>query len=552
MAKRCILPILVLVVTWLSLAACAPAATPTSPPSIHPPQTPIIQLPNQPTTSQTPSAGVVQPPIYPTLSPSPTPSLPPLQTPAWFRDTVLYEIFPRSFYDSNGDGIGDLKGITAKLDYIKGLGVGAIWLTPIFASPSYHGYDTTDYYKIQPEFGTEDDLRELVRQAHQRNIRVLLDYVVAHTSNEHPFFKDAFGNLNSPYADWYRWTNKEHTTYESFASNDIMPTLNHDNPTVAKYLVDMAKYWMQTGIDGYRCDYVLNVPHSFWKKLRAELKAVNPDFLLLAEAWTNALSIKPYYDAEFDATFDFPVYGDIEGNQDKVGDSILLGTRAAGGMEGSMRAEGILFPPGAERVEFINNHDTNRAMSEVQGDVARAKLGALLLLTLPNTPMIYYGEEIGMSGIKGEDDKPRREPMDWYASETGAGMTNWFKPADRNNKPNDGISVEEEQSKAGSLLEYYRGLVALRNANAVLRNGVWVSVATDNDKTYAYLRADDQTRWLIVLNFGDAPASLALDLGLPNQHYTATDALTKKQFTFDGTTFNLTLDGKAGYILQLR
>ncbi len=524
-------PILGFALVLLFFVACAP----------YPP--PITQSPNTPT---------VPPPTYPTIAPSPTSALASIQTPDWFRDTVLYEIFPRSYYDSNGDGIGDLKGITAKLDYIQNLGVGALWLTPIFASPSYHGYDTTDYYKINPDFGTEDDLRELVREAHKRNIRVLLDYVVAHTSNEHPFFKDAFGNPNSPYADWYRWTNKEHTTYESFASNDIMPTLNHDNPAVEKYLIDVAKYWMQTGIDGYRCDYVLNVPHPFWKKLRAELKAAYPEALLLAEAWTNALGIKPYYNGEFDATFDFPVYGDIEGNQDKVGDSVLLGTRALGGIEGSLRAEQILFPPGAERVEFITNHDTNRAMSEAQGDAARAKLGALLLLTLPNTPMIYYGEEIGMSGVKGEDDKPRREPMDWYAAETGAGMTSWYKPADRNNKPNDGISVEEEQGKPGSLLEYYRAVVALRKENPVLRSGVWEPVATDNAKTYAYLRANEQSRWLVVLNFGQDPAQLALDVGLPNQRYAARDALTGKQLGFSGTTFNMTLDGKTGYILQLQ
>lgn len=493
-----------------------------------------------------------------TRVPTFTPSAPAIQTPAWFRDTVLYEIFPRSFYDSNGDGIGDLKGITAKLDYLQGLGVGAIWLTPIFASPSYHGYDTTDYYKINPDFGTEDDLRELVRAAHQHHMRVLLDYVVAHTSNQHPFFKDAYGNLNSKYADWYRWTNAAHTQYESFASNDIMPTLNHDNPAVEQYLIDVAKYWMQTGIDGYRADYVLNVPHSFWKKLRAELKAINPDFLLLAEAWTNALAIKPYYDNEFDATFDFPLYGDILGAHDKVGSSLLLGARSPDAMDGTFAAEQALFPPGAQRVAFIENHDTNRAMSQVKGDVRRAKLGALLLLTLPGTPMIYYGEEIGMAGVKpspARDDKSLREPMDWYASETGPGKTNWYTPADRNNQPNDGVSVEEELGKPDSLLEYYRSLVALRNANGALRTGAQEKIDPRTDSfVYAYLRQGATASFVVVLNFENKPISVTLDLGattLRDGRYIATDALSKQTFDLNGLTLELNLDATTGYLLKL-
>jgi len=531
------------VCVFVSLIACAPTNQPSFGYAQDKPNYPTTQLPNYPTT---------QP--RPTRAPTPTPSQPAIKTPAWFNDIVLYEIFPRSFYDTNGDGIGDLKGITAQLDYLKDLGVGALWLTPIFASPSYHGYDTTDYYAINPDLGTEDDLRELVRAAHARNIRVLLDYVVAHTSNQHPFFKDAYGNPNSKYADWYRWRNPERTSYESFASVAEMPTLNHDNPEVQRYLIDVAKYWMKTGIDGYRADYVLNVPHDFWKKLRAELKAVNPDFLLLAEAWTSGRGIKPYYDDEFDAAFDFPLYGDIEGSQSSVGDSVLLGSRSARALDGTLAAAQVLFPPGAQRVVFLNNHDTNRARSEVNGDLRRAKLGATLLLALPGTPMIYYGEEIGMAGVKGTDDKPLREPMDWYAVETGQGMTMWHKPADRNNTPTDGISVEEQLGKPGSLLEHYRALVALRNGNPALRTGFWERVETENDKVYAYLRRDSAASFLIVLNFDDAPALLTLDLGassLPDGRYAATDVLTNKTFSLDGLTLKTDLAPVTGYVWRL-
>jgi glycosidase len=227
-------------------------------------------------------------------------------------------------------------------------------------------------------------------------------------------------------------------------------------------------------------------------------------------------------------------------------------------MDGTFAAEQVLFPPGAQRVEFLENHDTNRAMSQVEGDPRRAKLGALLLLTLPGTPMIYYGEEIGMSGVKPsppQDDKTLREPMDWYASAFGPGMTNWYTPVDSNNKPNDGISVEEEQGKPDSLLEYYRALVALRNANPALRTGAMEKIDLPADSNaYAYLRQDSTTSFVIVLNFEDKPVALTLDLGvtsLPAGPYAATDAFSKRTFDLDGLTLKLNLDAASGYVLRL-
>jgi alpha-amylase len=504
-----------------------------------------------------------------TVTPTPTPRIEApattatpvraaIQTPGWFRDVVLYEIFPRSFYDANGDGIGDLKGVTAKLGYLQELGVGAIWLTPIFASPSYHGYDVTDYYQVNPDFGSEGDLVELVNQAHRRNIRVLLDFVAPHTSDQHPFFKDAHGNLASRYADWYRWTDPQHLTYESFAGGQTLPTLNHDNPEVQDYLIAVAKYWMRTGIDGYRCDYVLNVPHPFWKRLRSELKAVSPDFLLLAEAWTTVQAIKPYFDDEFDAAFDFPIYHDIQGNQDRIGDSLLLGKLSPQLLETNLNAEPILFPAGAQRVEFLNNHDTNRVMSEARGDARRAMLAATLLLTLPGTPMVYYGEEIGMSGVKApapDYDKTRRDSMDWYAAETGPGMTTWYRSGERQNQPIDRISVQEEQGQSSSLLEHYRALIALRNANLALRTGQRLALRLPSDsKVYAYLRWNAASVFLVVLNFGDQPELVSLDVSaasLPAGQYAAVDGLSGAVVSMNGASLELAVAATQGYVFQV-
>jgi glycosidase len=179
------------------------------------------------------------------------------------------------------------------------------------------------------------------------------------------------------------------------------------------------------------------------------------------------------------------------------------------------------------------------------------------LLTTPGTPMIYYGEEIGMKGEKAsapDYDKTRREPMDWYASEIGQGMASWYKPTTRYNKAADQISVEEQVGKSGSLLEHYRALVLLRNSNTALRSGSFERITVDDSKIYAYLRADDKGAFLVVLNLADTPSSLALDLGntsLPDGTYSAIDALTKKSFDLNGLTLNLNASAKTGYVLQM-
>lgn len=508
----------------LLFTACSPPTQNAAAPA--PTQT-LAQPTRQPTAQPT----TIRPTDRPTghlltRVPSPTSAKPAIQSPAWFDDTVLYEIFPRSFYDANGDGAGDLKGITQKLDYLRDLGVGAIWLTPIFESPSYHGYDITDYYKINPEFGTEQDLQDLVREAHKRDIKVILDFVAGHSSDRHPFFKDAYGNPNSKYADWYRWLDDGHTKYEHFGSATDMPKWNQDNPGTRAYLIDAAKYWMNTAnIDGYRLDYALGVSHDFWKTFREEIKKVNPDALLLGEVWDSGLKIAPYYDNEFDATFDFPVYFDVMGSNDRAGSSALLGTRAPGAFQTMLVAETRLYPPGSGSVRFLNNHDTLRVMSQVNAEcrvqnvecatqnLERAKLAATLLLTLPATPMLYYGEEIGMAGDKSDGDKTVREPMDWYTAESGKGMTTWYNPDTGFNHPGDGISVQEQSGKPGALLESYRALIALRAKHAALRDGEFIPVPlTGSELATAYARVSGTETIVVVLNTGERAADVTLDL----------------------------------------
>lgn len=458
----------------------------------------------------------------PAPTPSPTPAAPPalapIDTPAWLRDAVLYEIFVRSFYDSDGDGIGDLRGVIQQLDVLRDLGVTAIWLMPIQPSPSTHGYDITDYMAVNPDYGTEADLKALIQAVHERGMRIILDYVAGHTSDQHPFFRDALGNPTSRYSDWYLWINAEHTQYLSFAGVKSMPSLNQSNPATRDYLIEVARYYQSLGVDGLRCDYALGPPHEFWKALRQAVKARDPDFLLLGEVWERTpVALAPYVEGEFDALFDFPLYHALAGDHNRNGDGIINGKDRPRFLDAVILAGERRYPPGAQLVHFVNNHDTNRIASEVGGDAARERLAAIYNLTAPGTPMLYYGEEIGMMGTKGNGqpygDEYRREPMDWYRGGNGPGQTTWFMPPDRYNRPNDGVSVEEQRAVPGSLWTTYQRLIALRRSQVALRRGDWEAITvTGCEACDAYWRIGTNATYLVVLNFSDQTRTATLDV----------------------------------------
>ncbi|HDQ71425.1 MAG TPA: DUF3459 domain-containing protein [Chloroflexi bacterium] len=499
-------------------------------------------------TACSPSSTIPPPdrPPAPTYTPTPEPQV---DTPAWFDDAILYEVFVRSFHDSDGDGIGDLPGLTSRLDYLQDLGVTAVWLMPIHPSPSYHGYDVTDYFAINPDYGSLGDVIAFVDEAHARGIRVIIDLVVNHTSDDHPIFQEAFANPESRYADWFLWTNESHTTYQAFGGFKDMPRLKHEHPEVLAYTLDVARFWMDLdddgdysdGVDGFRCDVAKDVPLSTWQVLKREMREIKPESLLLGEVWEgNAQRLIKWYDDAFDALFDYPLYHAIAKDHDTNLDSVLAGVQDPDLIDMFIIGQQNLFPSGYQVLRFVNNHDTNRIMSEVGGDWARARVAATLLLTLPGTPMIYYGEEIGMKGEKGDGtpywDEFRREPMDWYESEEGAGMTNWFKASQRFNAPHDGISVEEQLGDDASLWTHYQSLIGLRKAHRALRTGAFGKVQVDGaEKVYAYTRhappaGEQLEEWfLIVLNFSDEPQtpSLALNLTYPGP-FEATDVLDEE------------------------
>ncbi len=453
----------VLCTTALCACAAPPAVPVASPTAPAPAATLTPRVTDAPTA--TPRAA----------RPTPTPDRRPvIASPAWFNDATLYQVFVRSFYDADGDGVGDLRGLQQKLDYIQSLGVNTIWLNPHYPSRTYHGYDVTDYRAVNPQFGTLDDFKALVGEIKRRGMHLIVDFVANHASKGHPFFQDAYGNPRSPYTRWFLFKDANNLSYDSFYGVADLPEWNHSNREVNAYLIGAAEFWLDLGVDGLRADYARGVERWFWEDLRKAVKAKHPDAVLLGEVWDGEPStLQRYFDEGFDALFDFPWYLRLSGGENAVGKGVLNGAVDPLLLQPAYRAMLQLYPRGAQIVRFASNHDTNRIASSVQGDPARMRLAAAVSILTPGIPIIYYGEEIGMRGVKGPGpiyDEFRREPMDWYASEAGPGMTTWFRPDNRNNRPHDGVSVEEQDGDPDSLLNYYRALIRLRNEHAALRD----------------------------------------------------------------------------------
>jgi glycosidase len=457
-------------------------------------------------------------------TPTPTPIA--YQTPDWFDHAELYEIFVRSYADSDGDGIGDLNGIASRLDYIESLGVDTIWLMPIYPSPSYHGYDVADFFAVNPDYGTLEDLQNLVADVHGRGMRLILDFVPSHLSNQNPLFEEAYGNPESEHTDWFVFTNDANTLYAGFANNTEMPRFNHFNPEVVDYLSEAALFWLDLdgdgdytdGVDGFRVDNATFPPQEFFEDLRQRIKAANPEALLLGETWvTDSRSMSIFYQDQFDALFDFPLYSIVEGSQNGNGDGLLAGKGVPPVLLTSLLQEEVeRYPAEAQAVRFLSNHDTNRIASEVGGDLGREKLAATLLVSLPGPVMVYYGEEIGMPGQQGSApwwDAYRREPMDWYAAEAGPDMATWFKQENRFNAPDDGISVEEEQTDPGSLLNHWRAMLALRDSVPALQSGEigFPKYAASGQGGWAITRGAGDEMVMAVFNFGVDELEITLE-----------------------------------------
>lgn len=443
----------------------------------------------------------------------------------WWNDTVFYELFVRSFYDSDGDGIGDFNGIIQKLDYLNDgdpetttdLGVTGLWLMPIFPAASYHGYDVTDYYTVNPEYGTLDDFKRLLEEAHRRGIRVTIDLVINHTSSDHPWFIES-QDPNSPKRDWYIWVD-ESPGYQGPWGQQVwyklgdfyyyavfwegMPDLNMRNPQVVAEVNRIAQFWLELGVDGFRLDAAKHIveegqaqentelTHEFWEQFRLAYKAVNPDAMTVGEVWSSADQVKRYLEGdELDLAFDFDLAGAILSG---VGSNNPFNPR------NSLERAVSLFQ-NLQFGSFLANHDQPRVMTTFLSNEQKARLAASLLLTAPGVPFLYYGEEIGMSG--GKPDENIRSPFHWNA-EKNAGFTTADFPWRLVNQEYKERNVAVMTEDPASLLSHYRNLIHLRNQHAALRVGKYYEVEVEQPNVLAYLRSSQQENVLVVLNFNE-------------------------------------------------
>jgi alpha-amylase len=460
----------------------------------------------------------------------PSPSPVALSAPSpWWKDTVFYEVFPRSFYDSDGDGIGDLPGLIAKLDYLNDgnpaagtdLGVTGLWLMPVFASPSYHGYDVTDYYTVNPDYGTNEDLKRLIDEAHRRGIRVIVDMVLNHTSDQHPWFQDSASSPDAQRRDWYIWSEADpgflgpwgepvwHAKngayyYGVFWSG--MPDLNLRNPEVTAELHQITRFWLEEmRVDGFRLDgarhYIedgreqVHTPatHAWLQNLNAFSKGVNPDMMIVGEIWDVSDAVATYVGDEMDLAFEF-----------SLAKSILTSVNegSATALASAMKEMRRLYPE-ARYASFLTNHDQDRVMDQLGRDPDKAKLAATILLTLPGVPFVYYGEEIGMTGSK--PDELIRTPMQWTAG-PNAGFSAG-EPWEPVNEGYEKQNVEAALADGDSLFNHYRKLMAARNEHPALRSLGFLPLESSAAPIYGYLRHNPDAAALVVLNFDDEAIS---------------------------------------------
>ena len=499
----------------------------------------------------------------------------------WYKDALFYEVFVRAFADRSGDGIGDLPGLTSRLDYLQDLGVDCLWLLPIYPSPLRDdGYDVSDYYDIHPDYGTVDDFRTLVAEAHRRGLRVIADLIPNHTSDQNPWFqasRDPAHPEHTKYRDWYVWSPTDHRYQETriiFVDYEEsnwtwdpvrgayywhrffhhQPDLNYDNPAVQEEMLDVVRFWLDQGIDGFRVDAVPylyeregtsseNLPetHAYLKRLRAAVDAHAPGATLLSEANQWPEDARPYLGDgdEFHMNFHFPL-------MPRIFLALAQGDRRPI-LEILARTPQI--PDSCQWATFLRNHDEltlemvteeeraflwgfyateprmrlnlgirRRLAPLLQNDRGRIELANSLLLTLPGSPVIYYGDEIGMGDNIGLDDREGvRTPMQW-----SNGPNAGFSTADRADLyapliedetfGYQRLNVEAQRADPGSLLNRMREMIRVRKGHLAFGRGTCRFLPAGNDAVLAYLRTHGEETILVVNNLSSEPQTAALDL----------------------------------------
>jgi len=492
----------------------------------------------------------------------------------WWRNGVIYQVYPRSFQDSDGDGIGDLRGIRGRLDHLVALGIDAVWISPIYPSPmADFGYDVSDYCNVDPRFGSLDDFDGLAADAQARGLKLILDYVPNHSSDQHPWFLQSRSDRNDPKRDWYLWRDPapdggppnnwlsnfggpawtfDAATGQYYCHSFLkeQPDLNWRNPELRAAMYEVLRFWLRRGVDGFRIDvlYLLIKDDQFRdnpvnpayrpgedsshrllplytsdrpevQQIVREMRAVVDEFsdasaerVLIGELYLPLDRLVAYYGRAPD--------GVLQGVQLPFNFQLIATRWQADAIGRVVHDYEAALPPGAAPNWVLGNHDKPRIASRV-GE-PRARLAAMLLLTLRGTPTLYYGDEIGMTDVpiapsevqdpfeknepgKGLGRDPQRTPMQWTGGDQ-AGFTTgrpWLRLAADCGTRN----VDAQWRDSGSMLRLYQRLIELRRREAALHLGSYEAVAAGKS-VLAYARSDGARRFLVLLNFGEDPAAI--------------------------------------------
>ena len=498
----------------------------------------------------------------------------------WYKNAIFYQVNVRAFYDSSGDGHGDFEGVTEKLDYLKNLGVDCLWVMPFYNSPlKDDGYDVSDFYRVLPAFGTIEQLKTLVQCAHDKGLRVITDMIMNHTSDQHPWFQSARTGPDSPFHDYYVWsdtnkkyedariifldTEKSNWTWDEQAKQYYwhrfyasQPDLNYQNPDVQKAMLDVMKFWLEIGIDGFRADAVPylferegtnceNLPetHAFLKEIRSYIDTNFPGCILLAEANQWPKDVLPYFGNgdEFQMGFHFPLMPRIFMALKKEDRTSLVW----------ILNETPPIPDNCQWCTFLRNHDEltlemvteeerqymwkeyapdprmrlnlgirRRLAPLLDNDPRKIRLANALLYGLPGSPIIYYGDEIGMGdNIELFDRNGVRTPMQWTSGQN-AGFSNavaekLYEPVIAK-PPFDpaSVNVQDQLANPDSLYHFMKKLVQVRKENAVLAEGSLLWLDPPQKAVLAYLRSLDSATVLVLNNLSDQAQRLNLNVEL--------------------------------------
>jgi maltose alpha-D-glucosyltransferase / alpha-amylase len=513
--------------------------------------------------------------------------------PLWFKTAIFYEVVIRGFYDHNNDGTGDIRGLTQQLDYLEWLGIDCIWLLPFYQSPLRDGgYDISDYMTVLPEYGDVDDVAELLEESHRRGIRVIADMVMNHTSDQHPWFQES-RNPDSPKRDWYVWSDTDERYSDAriiFVDTEIsnwthdpeagayywhrffshQPDLNYDNPEVQEAMLDAVRFWMGMGLDGMRLDAVPylferegtnceNLPetHDYLKKVR---KVVDDEFenkVLLAEANQWPADVVEYFGDgdECQMAFHFPVMPrmfmglrreeakpivEIMTNTPEIPDNCQWGIFLRNHDELTLEMvtdeeRDYMYKEYARDPRMKMNVGIRRRLAPLLDNNRRAlELFHALLFSLPGSPIMYYGDEIGMGdNIYLGDRDGVRTPMQWSIDRNGgfsrADFAQLYAPPIMD--PVYGfasLNVESQQRNPHSLLHWVRNLINVRKTHPVFGTGSFRALETSNPKVLAFLRGE-RNPLLVVANLGASSQPVELHLGQYNGH-TPVEMLARTPF----------------------